>query len=119
MRTFVEAADVELEEVIPGIRRKILGHDTELMLVRVWFDKDVVAPRHQHPHQQVTYVEQGCFNVEIENVWKELKAGDCFIIPSGAMHHAICLEEGILVDTFSPRRDDFLETPGGGYASEH
>ncbi len=116
--TFVKESTVELEEIIPGMKRKILGYDTDLMLVRVWFDKDVVAPRHNHPHQQVSYVEKGRFNVEIEGIWQELEAGDCFIIPSNDMHHAICLEEGILIDTFSPCREDFLETPGAGYADE-
>jgi quercetin dioxygenase-like cupin family protein len=37
-----------------------------------------------------------------------LSAGDSLVIPSGAVHGCLCLEEGVLIDSFTPRRDDFL-----------
>ncbi|UCH09418.1 MAG: cupin domain-containing protein, partial [Fidelibacterota bacterium] len=72
----------------------------------------IVAEKHTHPHQQVSYVEKGRFEVEIAGRKEILKAGDCFVIPSEAIHGAICLEEGSLIDTFSPLREDFLEPTG-------
>lgn len=108
MKTHIRSNEVQIEEIKQGIRRQILGYDSDLMLVRVYFEAGIVADRHKHRHQQISYVERGKFEVEIDGKKEILSAGDCFIIPSGALHGAICLEEGILIDTFSPKRDDFL-----------
>jgi quercetin dioxygenase-like cupin family protein len=40
---------------------------------------------------------------------KILEAGDGFYIEPDVPHGAVCLEEGILIDTFSPMRQDFLK----------
>lgn len=108
MKTHIKKSDVPVEEVIPGIKRQVLVYDTNLMLVVVNFEKGVVAPAHKHPHQQVTYVEKGVFEVEIDGKSEILKQGDGFVIPSNAMHGAKCIEAGVLIDTFSPMREDFV-----------
>jgi len=109
MQTHVKNATVPVEEVAWGMTRQILGYDTNLMLVRVYFKKDAVGAEHRHPHQQVSYVEKGAFRVTIDGRSEVLKAGDAFVIPVNALHGAVCLEEGILIDTFSPMREDFLK----------
>ena len=96
------------EEVGPGLHRTILGHDENLMLVKVWFDKGAVGERHSHPHSQVAYVVEGKFEVYIDGKTEILGPGGCFFVPSGAEHGAVCLEAGILLDMFSPARRDFL-----------
>lgn len=98
-----------IEEMGNGMRRQILGHESNLMLVKVYFDKGVVSPRHNHPHQQVSTVLSGEFEVEVDGEKQRLAAGDAFVIPGGLKHQASCLKAGILLDAFSPRRDDFLD----------
>ena len=39
---------------------------------------------------------------------RDIGPGDAFVIPSGAEHGCLCLEAGELIDSFTPRRDDFL-----------
>ncbi len=109
MQTHIKNSDVEIEEVKPGLRRQIMDYDSDLMLVIVYFNTGVRADRHEHVHQQITYVAKGKFEVDVNGQVEVLKAGDSFIIPSHQMHGATCVEEGILIDTFSPRRDDFLD----------
>ncbi|MFC1483427.1 cupin domain-containing protein [Candidatus Neomarinimicrobiota bacterium] len=116
MKTHIWKSDIEIEEIKLGLKRQIMGYDSDLMLVRVFFDAGVIAEQHKHHHQQVSYVERGKFEVEIDGKKETLAAGDCFVIPSDSMHGAKCLEEGSLIDTFSPRREDFLKPgSGGGY----
>lgn len=110
MKTYIKALEVPVENVAPGLNRQIMGYDTNLMLVRVHFDKGGIGTRHKHPHQQVSYVVSGKFEVEINDKKEVLTAGDCFVVPENAMHGAVCLEEGILIDTFSPMREDFLQS---------
>ncbi|MDZ7330851.1 MAG: cupin domain-containing protein [candidate division KSB1 bacterium] len=109
MKTHIRNHEVPVEEVLPGMRRQILGYDTDLMLVRVTFDRDVIAPWHSHPHQQVSYIESGAFEVEIGDQKELLRAGDSFVIPSHIGHSAKCIEPGVIIDTFSPAREDFLK----------
>jgi quercetin dioxygenase-like cupin family protein len=54
-------------------------------------------------------VESGVFEVEINSEKKMLKAGDAFYIPPNVIHGAVCLERGVLIDTFSPMREDFIK----------
>jgi quercetin dioxygenase-like cupin family protein len=100
--------EVEWEEVAPGMKRKIMAHDERLMLVKVEFEKNGVGALHQHPHTQITYVERGLFEVEISGEKKVLGSGDVFYVPPNALHGAVCLEAGVLIDVFSPMREDFL-----------
>ena len=64
---------------------------------------------HQHPHTQCTYVASGCFEVTIGDEKKVLKAGDGYYVAHNLPHGCVCLEAGVLIDTFSPMREDFLK----------
>ena len=96
------------EEVWPGIARKVIGYDDRLMMVKVKFTKGTEAPMHNHPHSQTSYVESGEFEVTIDNETKILKAGDAFYVSPGVMHGVNALDAGVVIDAFSPHREDFL-----------
>ncbi|MCX6142440.1 MAG: cupin domain-containing protein [Ignavibacteriales bacterium] len=105
---FVESKKQIWETVGDGVQRQILGHDPQLMMVCVKFNKGSIGPVHRHPHRQVTYVEQGSFEVQIGSEKKVLRKGDCFFIPPDVDHGVVALEVGTLVDVFTPTREDFL-----------
>lgn len=105
---FMTSGPERAEPVFPGIRRVILGHDPHLMLVKVWFEKGAIGEVHAHPHTQTTYVVEGVFEVEVDGKKKILRQDDCFYVPPNTDHGAVCLEAGILLDVFSPTREDFL-----------
>ncbi|WP_417249124.1 cupin domain-containing protein [Celeribacter sp.] len=90
------------------VTRQVLSENDALMVVRFDFAKGGVGALHSHPHVQSTYVESGRFRFSIAGEEFEVTAGDSFVIPSNAEHGCTCLEAGRLVDTFTPRRDDFL-----------
>ena len=52
---------------------------------------------------------QNIFEVEINNQKQVLKQGDGFYIPPNTVHGCVCLEKGVLVDVFSPKREDFIK----------
>lgn len=109
---FLSATDVEKEDLGGGISRQILGHGPDLMVVRVWFEAGSIGSIHAHPHSQSTYVESGRFRVHIDGEERELGAGDAFYVAPHLDHGAVCLESGVLIDTFSPARKDFLGEEG-------
>lgn len=99
---------IELEDLGGGVKRRITAYNDNLMSVEVHFEKGAVGAMHSHPHEQITYIISGKFEFDIGGVKKVLKAGDSTYKQPGIEHGAVCLEAGVLLDIFTPRRDDFL-----------
>lgn len=108
VKVFIGDSEVPWEEVAPGMKRKIMSYDERLMVVKVSFEKGAIGVLHQHYHTQISHVESGVFEVEIGGEKKVLSAGDAFYIPPNVIHGAVCLEPGVLIDVFSPMREDFV-----------
>ena len=106
--SFVPDAQAAWETTGPGVRRKVLAHGPDLMLARVAFETGGVGVRHHHPHAQLSYIESGVFDYTIAEVTQTLRPGDSCYVPPLAWHGVRCIEAGVLVDAFTPRRDDFL-----------
>ena len=109
MKVFVANSEIPWEVVDKGMKRKIMAYDDKLMVVKVEFEKGGIGVLHQHYHSQITHVESGSFEVQINGEKKILVAGDAFYIPPNVLHGAVCLEAGVLIDVFSPMREDFIE----------
>ena len=91
-----------------GVTRRILAHDGELMAVEVGFEAGAVGSTHTHPHTQCSYVLSGCFRYTVDGEETVLRQGDSIVVPSQLPHGTVCMEKGVLLDIFTPRRDDFL-----------
>jgi quercetin dioxygenase-like cupin family protein len=105
---FIKNTDIHWETVGVGVRRKIMAYDDSLMLVRVEFDTGGIGTLHHHYHSQITHFESGVVEVSIDGEKKILRGGDAFCIPSNLVHGCVCLEAGVLIDAFSPMREDFI-----------
>ena len=85
-----------------------MAYDGQLMMVKVKFDKGAIGSMHEHYHSQATYVVSGKFELTIGDKKEILSAGDGYYVAPDELHGCVCLEAGILIDTFSPVRADFL-----------
>jgi len=108
MNVFIEDKDIQWEMPDPGIRRKVMAYNEQLMLVKVEFQQGAVGALHEHYHSQISHVESGVFEITIDGEKRVLKAGDAYYIPPHVVHGALCLEPGVLIDVFSPHREDFI-----------
>lgn len=108
-KVFITDEDILWETPGPGIRRKVMAYDDKLMLVKVAFQQGAVGALHEHYHSQISHVESGVFEITIDGEKKVLKAGDAYYIPPHVVHGAVCLEAGVLIDVFSPYREDFVK----------
>ena len=95
-------------EVDGGVRRQVLADHAELMVVAFRFKAGMEGALHQHPHVQSTFVRSGRFEFTLDGQKRIVGEGDSFVISSGAEHGCVCIEDGELIDCFTPRRDDFL-----------
>jgi quercetin dioxygenase-like cupin family protein len=108
-KEFLLGDDIPWEAVGEGVKRKIMAYDDNIMLVNVHFETGGIGPMHEHYHSQVTYVVSGEFELTIGDKTRLLKGGDAFYIPPHVLHGAICRKSGVLIDVFSPIREDFME----------
>lgn len=97
-----------LVQVDANVTRQVLSDSPTLMVVAFTFAKGGEGKLHNHTHVQSTYVESGRFTFSVDGIETEVGPGDSFVVPSNAVHGCRCNEAGKLIDTFSPRRDDFL-----------
>jgi quercetin dioxygenase-like cupin family protein len=109
-KNYFPDADIGLENLEPGLSRKIRAHGGGLMAVEVFFAKGAVGAEHRHPHEQVCYCLSGEFVFTIEGREPvRLTAGDTLYFESSVLHGAKCISEGRLLDVFTPQREDFLK----------
>lgn len=107
-KEFIFDGEMEWEIVGEGLKRKIMAYDDHIMLVKVDFKKGAVGQLHEHYHSQATYVVSGEFELTVGDETKLVKGGDAFYIPPHVIHGAICIKDGVLIDVFSPIREDFM-----------
>lgn len=91
-----------------GIRRRVLAQTEDAMTVEVEFLSGAVGAVHSHPHLQTIYIRAGEFEFFVDGQERRVRAGDSLVIPSGVEHGCRAVEAGTLIDSFVPRRDDFL-----------
>lgn len=92
-----------------GVKRQIMGYDSQMMMVKVVFEKGAKGDPHTHPHTQTTYVVNGKFEFDVKGEKIIVAAGDGLLIEPNALHGCECIEAGELIDCFSPARTDFLK----------
>ena len=109
VNVFIKNDDISWEQVDAGVKRKIMAYDDKLMVVKVEFETGGIGSLHKHYHSQITHLESGVFEVEINGEKKLLKSGDAFYIPPNVLHGAVCKEAGVLIDVFSPMREEFIK----------
>ena len=99
---------VASEQIADGIKRQmVVGKN--VMVCRFSFDPFVVTDVHSHPHEQITLVATGRVNFAVDGKSVIATAGDVLYFPSNLEHGATMLEEEVvLIDIFSPIREDFL-----------
>ena len=102
------AKDIEGEEAGAGVVRYVKSYTDEVMVVENHFKKGAVGALHSHPHTQITYVISGSFEFTIGDETKVVNCGDTLLKKDGILHGCVCLEEGVLLDIFSPMREDFV-----------
>lgn len=107
---FVKPAEADWTPTEPGVKRRILTYNDQLMVVEVAFEEGAVGSLHQHPHIQASYVAEGSFEVTISGKSEILTRGQSFIVPTNEWHGCKALEPGKLIDSFTPMRAEFLDS---------
>ena len=98
---------VAVEQLTEKIKRRMIV-GTKEMLVRWEFIKGAVAARHSHPHEQIVVMVHGKLRLIVGDVETVMENDDIVVIPPNLPHEAQALEDTVVIDIFSPPREDFL-----------
>ena len=97
--------DLKSNEIMPGFRGRII-HGSYFTWVYWEIDKGSSLSEHNHVNEQLMHVIEGEFEFTIDGKKNLCKKGSTFLIPSNVSHSGRAISDCILMDVFSPRRDD-------------
>ena len=103
---FVKAAEVEPVGAETGVWRRILVFGDKVMLVHIALEEGAIVPNHKHPNEQAGYVVEGEMLLTIAGQSRTVKAGESYLIPYDAEHGAKAIAHTIIIESFSPPRED-------------
>lgn len=106
---WVTHESAEAQQAGTGVIRRVLAYCEEMMCVENEFEAGAVGALHSHPHTQITYVAKGVFSFTIDGVTRTVRRGDTLLKQHGVEHGCVCVEQGVLVDFFTPMRKDFVD----------
>ena len=95
------------EQLNPSIVRRAV-HTETMTIARLLIAKDGAVPEHSHVNEQVATVERGALRFQVGGKEVLLGAGQSLAIPSNVPHSVVALEDTVVVDIFSPRREDWI-----------
>jgi quercetin dioxygenase-like cupin family protein len=100
--------DVPRERMTERIERRVISAERQTV-AQVFLRKGAVVPEHSHESEQVSFVVEGALLFRIGGREIVVRAGEVLRIPSWVAHEAEALEDTYDLDTFSPRRQDWID----------
>jgi quercetin dioxygenase-like cupin family protein len=95
-------------EIAPGIRRRTVTYGTSMYQMIAKLDAGSRMPEHKHPQEQIVHILEGRMKLIVSGMPHELKGGESFYLASDVPHGVETIEDTMVLDTFSPPRDDYL-----------
>ncbi|MHA1734264.1 MAG: cupin domain-containing protein [Promethearchaeota archaeon] len=106
----VNQAEVTAVEMLPGIVRKTLAHNGDLMVVRFDMKAGARIELHSHAPSQNGYVVSGRIKFFTEGNARDFVAGpgDGYCFDPHEKHGADILEDAVVIEAFSPARPEYV-----------
>ena len=105
---FYKKNDNEYRMPMEGVRLKTLVYGEKTSLCEFRLKRGKAIPSHKHPHEQAGYLVSGQMKLTIGDDTFDVEPGDSWCIPGNVEHSAECLQDSIVVEVFSPVREDYL-----------
>lgn len=104
-------AAIPQEELNPKAVRQVI-HTERMTIARLLLRQGAVVPMHHHENEQVTTIISGAlrftFAGRVADEAIEVRAGDVLQIPPNRPHMVEALEDTLVTDLFSPKREDWI-----------
>lgn len=94
--------------ICPGIKRRTVAHGMKMYQMLAQLEAGSRMPAHQHPEEQIVHVLSGRMRLVVDGTPHELTAGQTYYLAGNVPHGVETIEETMVLDTFSPPREDLL-----------
>ncbi len=105
---FTKKSDADYRELVDGVEMKTLAHGEKTLLAKFHLKKGAVIPMHGHPHEQTGFMVSGKMRFTIGAEKFDCEPGDAWCIPGDAEHGVEVIADSVVVEVFSPVREDYL-----------
>jgi quercetin dioxygenase-like cupin family protein len=107
---FFQIDTLRFEDLGAGQARHVM-HLSGMSAMFVRLAKGTIGDAtHHHPHEQIAYIIRGKVRMFVGDQTAILAAGSGYRIPGDVPHHLEALEDTLVMDCFSPKRDDLPAT---------
>ena len=96
-------------ELVEGISIKTMVYGQKTLTAEFHLKKGSSLPLHKHPHEQTGYLVSGKMRFTIDGKPQTAEPGDSWCIEGNIEHSAEVLEDAVVVEVFSPVREDYAE----------
>lgn len=93
---------------LPGVRMKTLCYGDRTLMTEFLLEAQHELPMHSHPYEQTGYLVAGHIAIVIDGQASDVLPGDSWCIPPDVEHGAMCIEDSVAIEVFSPVREDYL-----------
>ncbi len=107
MQTRISRNDATPVEMLPGLIRRTLAWGANAMICEFTAEEGVFIPMHSHHHEQVGYVLDGRVEFTVRKEIFVANSGDSYALPGGVEHSARFLAPSVLIEVFSPVREEY------------
>ncbi len=105
---FYKKENSPYRQPLKGVSFKSLAHGEKTHLTEFKLEKGSNIPYHAHPHEQTGYLISGKMKFTIAGEVFMAEAGDGWNIPGDVEHGVEVLENAVVIEVFSPAREDYL-----------
>jgi quercetin dioxygenase-like cupin family protein len=103
---FFNLAQQKSKEIWPQVHASF-GHSGKITLARVTLEKGALVAEHKHIHEQWTAVLDGELEFTLNGETQLVKPGMVVHIPSNELHAVKAITACLIMDVFTPAREDF------------
>jgi len=97
---------IEIKQPVDGAQVRFVH--SENMTIAYWqFEPGANLPEHSHPHEQISNVMGGAFELTIDGESLDLQAGSVVVIPPNTVHSGKAITGCYIIDVFYPVREDY------------
>jgi quercetin dioxygenase-like cupin family protein len=95
-------------QLLEGIDLTTLVHGEKTLMGQFKIAKGSAIPAHSHPHEQTGIMISGKLRFNVDGKIMDVVPGDSWCLLGGVEHSVEALEDSVVVEVFSPVREDYL-----------
>ena len=98
----------ESRQLLEGVDLTTLVHGEKTLMGQFKIAKGSIIPTHSHPHEQTGFMIFGKLRFNVDGEVTDVETGDSWCLPGNIKHSAEALEDSVIIEVFSPVREDYL-----------